>query len=163
MAVKSVTKPLAGEETALAEIWHEAWHFAHGQVVDPALVRNRTRQNFEERINQSWGRLLVARLDGEPVGMASTKPGQLYQCFVGLKGRGTGIAADLIHEAESVLASEGCEEAFLNCADGNERAMAFYRKMGWDACDKVVDLIQAGGNSFTVPCTVFRKKLILKN
>jgi ribosomal protein S18 acetylase RimI-like enzyme len=46
-------------------------------------------------------------------------------------GRGSGVAAALVRDAERRLAANGVRTAWLACAIGNDRAGRFYEKCGW--------------------------------
>jgi GNAT superfamily N-acetyltransferase len=73
----------------------------------------------------------VADLDGDPAGFAMVKQDELYQLYVEPRGRGRGVAAALIPDAERRIAETGTEVAWLACAIGNDRAARFYEKSGW--------------------------------
>jgi ribosomal protein S18 acetylase RimI-like enzyme len=59
------------------------------------------------------------------------KGDELYQFYVAAEARGSGVAAELMDDAERQLAAGGVSTAWLACAIGNERAARFYEKRGW--------------------------------
>lgn len=119
------------EIDALARLWHAAWQDGHAAVVSEELKRFRTYENFRERIEKKLTRIRVAGSVGEPLGFCIIDGDELNQLFVSADARGTGVAADLISDAEKTLLSNGIRTAWLACAIGNDRAARFYEKSGW--------------------------------
>ena len=75
------------------------------------------------------GRVAIAEVDGQPVGMAYAIPGQrteLRNLYLLAEAAGTGVAPRLM---DAVIPPG--QPAFLWVADFNERAQAFYRKHGF--------------------------------
>jgi len=68
---------------------------------------------------------------GAPLGFYMLKDDELDQFYVAARARGTGLAAQLIADAEARIANTGFETAWLACAIGNDRAARFYEKSGW--------------------------------
>jgi GNAT superfamily N-acetyltransferase len=122
---------VADEVDALARLWHDAWHEAHARIVPPQLTGIRTLQDFTTRLREALDRTRVAGATGRPDGFCIVKGDELDHLFVAAHARGTGTAAALLADAESRLAAEGVELAWLACAIGNERAARFYEKSGW--------------------------------
>ena len=56
---------------------------------------------------------------------------EIYQMFVGVHARGTGVAQALMLDGEARIKAQGYDVAWLSCAVGNERAARFYEKSGW--------------------------------
>ena len=56
---------------------------------------------------------------------------EVEQVFVGRSARGTGLASDLLVEAEQRVAAGGHDSAWLAVVAGNARARRFYEKQGW--------------------------------
>ncbi len=82
---------------------------------------------------------------------------EVEQVFVGPAGRGTGLAAVLLAEAERQVAAGGHEEAWLAVVAGNARARRFYEKYGWvDEGDLPYEVV-AGGETFVSPCRRYTK------
>lgn len=79
---------------------------------------------------------VVAVLDGKAVGMVSGVPGpragvvELISLWVGADARGRGVADRLVRAVEEWGLEGGAEVLRLDVAPGNERAIAFYRRVG---------------------------------
>lgn len=97
----------------------------------PELTTFRTLPSFEERLRAMLADVMVAELEGEPVGFCAIQDDELYQLFVDQAGRGSGVAGALVEDAERRLAARGVATAWLACAIGNDRAARFYEKCGW--------------------------------
>ena len=119
------------ETERLGTIWHDGWHDAHAAIMPAELTRMRTRASFVERLYTLLPHTRVAELDGDVVGFAIVKGDELYQLYVEPQGRGRGVAAALIADAERRIAAAGADIAWLACAIGNDRAARFYEKSGW--------------------------------
>ena len=119
------------EVDALAKIWYDGWNDAHAQIVPAELKRIRTLESFIERMRAALPAVRVAGPSGSPVGFHMLKDDELYQLYVSVNSRGSGVAAALIADAEAQLAAAGFETGWLACAIGNDRAARFYEKSGW--------------------------------
>ena len=115
----------------LAQIWFDGWRDGHLALVPAALARLRTRESFRDRLCAALADTRVAVEAETPIGFAILKGDELYQFFVAAEARGTGVAAELIADAEQQLAARGVTTAWLACAIGNDRAARFYEKRGW--------------------------------
>jgi GNAT superfamily N-acetyltransferase len=119
---------------ALAVLWHDAWHEAHGALVPPALARARSLANFRDRLPRLVPGL---RLAADPAGLlgfcavTTDPPGELDQLFLAPRARGTGLGARLLADGETRLLAAGCPRPVLRCHPGNARARAFYARAGW--------------------------------
>jgi ribosomal protein S18 acetylase RimI-like enzyme len=127
----SVRTAVESEIHLLAEIWTQGWQDAHARIMPAALARLRTRESFRERLAAALPDVRVAGPEGAPVGFCMVKDDELYQLYVAPQARGTGIAAVLVADAETLLAKRGVEVAWLACAVGNDRAARFYEKYAW--------------------------------
>lgn len=116
---------------ALAGIWYRGWHEAHAHLMPPELTAFRTLTSFEERLPALLPDVVVAELDGEPIGFCAIQEDELFQLFVDQAGRGSGVAGALVEDAEQRLAARGVATGWLACAIGNDRAARFYEKCGW--------------------------------
>ena len=127
----SVRTAVESEINLLAEIWNQGWQDAHAQIMPAALARLRTRESFRGRLAAALPDVRVAGPEGAPVGFCMVKGEELYQLYVAPQARGTGIAAVLVADAETLLAKRGVKVAWLACAVGNDRAARFYEKCEW--------------------------------
>ena len=139
---------------AMAAMWHDAWHDAHDDLVDPVWRRARDRGNFLSRIGGIIPNATVAERDGLILGYSSIREDEMHQLFVASGARGTGLATDLIRDAEQRLQENGVDRAWLFCVKGNSRAFRFYERMGWHETSEDFQSLEVGGTEYRV--TVFR-------
>lgn len=118
------------EAGALAQLWFDGWQDAHAAILPVELVRLRTRESFEQRLLGGLAEVRVIGPAGAPLGFCMLKEDELYQLFVSVDARGSGVAAALMVDGEARLAAKGFERAWLGCAIGNHRAARFYEKSG---------------------------------
>jgi ribosomal protein S18 acetylase RimI-like enzyme len=127
----TVRLALESELDALASIWYEGWRETHAAILPEALARFRTLDSFRDRLRVALDRVRVTGEHNAPLGLCIVKGDELDQLYVAPAGRGTGVAAELLADAESRIAQSGAERAWLACAIGNDRAARFYEKHGW--------------------------------
>ena len=130
------------EVDALAKIWYDGWNDAHAQIVPAELKRIRTLESFIERMRAALPAVRVAGPSGSPVGFHMLKDDELYQLYVSVNSRGSGVAAALIADAEAQLAAAGFETGWLACAIGNDRAARFYEKSGWRRVGNMINPLE---------------------
>ena len=116
---------------ALSRIWYDGWHDAHAALMPAALTQARTLESFLERLPPMLADTRVIDSSGGPVGFYILKGDELDHFFVAREARGTGVAQELIADAECLLAQRGFALGWLACAIGNDRAARFYEKCGW--------------------------------
>jgi GNAT superfamily N-acetyltransferase len=73
----------------------------------------------------------VAESDGQIVGFVVVKGDEVEQIFVDRAARGTGVGAILLNKAEAEIRRAGHRRAWLGVVAGNQRARAFYSRLGW--------------------------------
>jgi len=151
----------AADLDRLAEVWHEGWHEAHAHLAPPELTKLRTLQNFRGRLAAALADTRVVGPPGAPLGFCIIQGDELFQLFVSPAGRGTGVAAALIADAEARLARNGTATAWLSCAIGNTRAARFYEKSGWHLARTMV--YQAQTPTGTFPMEVWRYEKPLRS
>ena len=123
-----IERASAGDIPALAFVWRQSWHESHAAL---SFGRKPDQAYFEARADKMLPDCLIARKEGEPVGLVSWQEKELYQLFILPAAYGTGLAADLIARAERAMREAGHNRLFLLCRVGNDRARAFYEKQGW--------------------------------
>jgi len=133
---------------AVADLWHEGWHDGHAGHVPDGLTALRTLEAFHDRTPTRVAETTVA-VD-ETGGLLG---------FVGPAARGTGLAAELLAEAERQVAAGGHEVAWLAVVDGNARARRFYEKCGWVDEGDLPYEVAAGGETFVSPCRRYTKSV----
>lgn len=146
-----------------ADAWRAAYrgliaqHVLDGLQVDERadgwsrwIARALSGQSTDEGVNH---RLLVAELDERVVGWASfgagrdegmAELGELAGLYVHPDHWSRGVGHMLLERVEQEFSSGGREESYLWVLHGNERAIRFYERHGWnaDGDEKVGD---AGG------------------
>ena len=143
----------------LARLWYDSWQYGHADIVPVELKRDRTLERLRERMRASLPGVRVVGTIGEPLGFCTVRGDELYQLFVSAEGRGTGVAAALIAEAEARLRESGVETAWLACAIGNERAARFYEKSGWRRVGTMVSDLQTAEGPFPLEVWRYEKDL----
>lgn len=68
-------------------------------------------------------------------------PGELRKLYVHPSAHGTGIASALVHCALSILNAEGPRPIWLSVFSGNPRAVAFYKKWGFEIVAEQIFLV----------------------
>jgi ribosomal protein S18 acetylase RimI-like enzyme len=143
----------------LARLWHEGWQDAHAQILPAQLRRLRTLDGFRHRLQAALPDTRVIGRFGAPLGFYITKGDELYQIYVSAQARGSGIAADLMADAETRLAKSGVEIAWLACAIGNDRAARFYEKFGWRRVGVVTYEAETYAGTFPLQVWRYEKRL----
>lgn len=152
----------AEEIDQLARIWYDGWQDAHARIVPAELTRLRTLDSFHDRLRAALQHIRVAGPPGAPVGFTIVKGDELYQLFVTAESRGTGVAAQLLADAEARLAASGVQTAWLACAIGNDRAARFYEKCGWRRTGTMINEAETSNGTFALEVWRFEKGLRLK-
>jgi putative acetyltransferase len=131
-SVECVVRKATPDDTdAIARIWQTGWADGHLGHVPPELVRHRNEEQFvsrtRARIDDTW----VADARGQTMGFVVVKEDEVEQIYVDRAARGTGVAARLLHRAEAEIRRAGHRQAWLAVVAGNQRARAFYARLGW--------------------------------
>lgn len=87
-------------------------------------------------VERNPGLFLVAERDGEIVGTVmgadDGRRGWVYHLAVEPRLQGRGIGRRLMAEVEARLAARGVPKVNLHVAEGNERVVGFYRRLGYE-------------------------------
>jgi ribosomal protein S18 acetylase RimI-like enzyme len=143
----------------LAQLWYDGWRDAHLAILPAELQRFRTLQSFRDRLRAALPNVRVVGPVGAPSGFCILKGDELYQLYVSVASRGTGVAAALIADAETRLSNGGVDTAWLACAIGNERAARFYEKHGWRQVGTMVSPLPTAEGIFPVQVWRYEKRL----
>jgi ribosomal protein S18 acetylase RimI-like enzyme len=143
----------------LARVWYEGWHESHARIVPAELTRLRTLESFRQRLQAILPDVRVVGQSGAPVGFCIVKGAELYQLFVSVQSRGSGVAAALIADAQARLSESGVDTAWLACAIGNERAARFYEKCGWHRTGTMVNHVETSNGEFPLEVWRYEKSL----
>lgn len=155
-----VTGAHSADIPLLTEIWFNGWQDGH-KLVAPARLRElRTMDSFRARLERMLDRLIVVRASGRAVGFAYCDGSELNQFYIDDTVRGKGIATVLMTAAERALSEAGFLNVFLDCAAGNARAAAFYRKAGWTQGETLVLPFGTGEEQIDVEIWRFTKELV---
>lgn len=161
MTTLVVRDAAAAELPALTRLWYDGWRDAHVAILPAELTRFRTFESFGQRMRDALADVRVAGPPGEPLGFHIVKADELYQLYVAAVARGQGVAAALIADAESRMASGGVEVAWLACAIGNERAARFYEKAGWHRAGTMVNRLDTPAGIFPLEVWRYEKRLAI--
>ncbi len=152
----------AADMAAVADLWHAGWHDGHAGHVPDGLTAARTLAAFHERTPARVADTAVAVADdGSLLGFVMVVDDEVEQVFVARSARGTGVAADLLAEAEHRVASAEHDTAWLAVVVGNARARRFYERCGWADVGDLPYEVTAGGETFVSPCRRYEKKVLL--
>ncbi|WP_267137541.1 GNAT family N-acetyltransferase [Anianabacter salinae] len=155
----TVRAAVEGDVPALARMWHEGWHDGHAAHVPDALTRLRTLDDFTRRLREMLEDTRVSGPEGAPTGFFMLRGAEVYQFYVAREARGSGAADALMADAEAQLAMRGTARAHLDVNPHNARAIAFYRRAGWQAGavrDVAVDTCEG---PFPVACLEMTKRV----
>lgn len=154
----SIRPAVAADMAAVADLWHGGWHDSHAGHVPEGLTAARTLSAFHERTPALVADTAVAVTgDGELLGFVMVVGDEVEQVFVGAAARGTGLADELLAEAERQVAAGGHEVAWLAVVAGNARARRFYERCGWRDDGDLPYEVTAGGETFVSPCRRYVK------
>lgn len=149
------------ELDALATLWRDGWQAAHAAILPAAPAMHRTPERFRHRLERAIDDLRVVGPVGAPVGFCIAHRDELYQLSVSDDVRGKGVAAVLLADAETRMRAAGVETAWLACAIGNARALAFYEKQGWRRVGRMMSRLTTPDGVF--PVEVWRCEKRLRN
>jgi ribosomal protein S18 acetylase RimI-like enzyme len=76
-----------------------------------------------------------------PGGVKGGAPGEIQRLYVSSENHGRGIAQALMNASISALKAHGCDVAWLGVWERNPRAIAFYRKSGFEEVGEHVFLL----------------------
>lgn len=134
MRVVVIRKAERSDAPILARIAYDAW--ATGIL--PLLKERPGMRQAEQRrltlaVGETLERIIVAEIDGVPVGWCSRARGRAYIpfLFVMPELQSQGIGSMLLRRMESMLELEGAERVHLETPADNVRAVRFYEKQGY--------------------------------
>jgi len=98
---------------------------------------------YFEAVGRAQGRdprfCSLALMDGRVVGLLDefpmpVRPESAFMRFLYVipELRGSGVAERIVEYGDRLLAGLGCREVLLDVRGGNGRAVAFYRRLGWE-------------------------------
>jgi ribosomal protein S18 acetylase RimI-like enzyme len=141
----------------IADIWRLGWRDGHDGLVPQALVDARTDESFRVRASRRAEETTVAVVGEAIAGFVMVVDDEVEQVYVSAAFRGTGVAAELMREAERQVRANGHAKGWLAVATGNARARAFYERAGWRD-EGPFDYPAAGDDGpIAVPCRRYTK------
>jgi ribosomal protein S18 acetylase RimI-like enzyme len=140
---------------AVSRLLGDSWRRTYGPIIgEDKAVRTSGEYHAPDRLaaelaNNDMMSFVAERRDGTIVGyaMAELKDGdvKLDRLHIDKSEFGSGLAADLLH---AVLAAHaGMASIALEVIEGNDRAMAFYRKHGFEVVERQAASHGAEGHS----------------
>jgi ribosomal protein S18 acetylase RimI-like enzyme len=113
---------------------------------EPADAREQSKHYFPalERAQARDPRFCsIAEEDGRAVGLVDQfpmpkRPDTAFMRFLYVVPdmRGTGLAGRLLYWGDRLMMEFGCSSVLLDVREGNVRALAFYRKHGWNPVER---------------------------
>ena len=153
-------RPLAKADiTPLARIWHAGWHSAHAAHVPAALTALRTEADFADRLARLGDCIRVAGPTGAPHGFCAARDDEIYQMFVDPGAQGSGLAGQLLSDGEARIRAGGHRAAWLWCIPQNARALAFYRRQGWQVDGPTRAALETSAGAYWVDLLKLSKAL----
>jgi ribosomal-protein-alanine N-acetyltransferase len=143
----------------LTMLWAEGWDAGHAKIAPKELIRLRTAESFHLRLRGFGDNLRVIGARGDPLGFVALKKDQIDQFYVRQDQAGSGLATTLMRLVEAELAARGTTEAKLECLANNDRACAFYRKMGWEGRGMEDITVDTSKGPYILPAMIFGKTL----
>ena len=135
-----VLRTATGEDLqAVIEVGHRTWPATYGPIagedyVEMGLAKWWTQEATIPAIRA--GRVVVAEVDGQVVGMTSSGPDGdalvLWKLYVLPEHQAGGIGRALLAEALRRAQREGYRSVRLSYLDGNDRAARFYHRNGFE-------------------------------
>ncbi|WP_246694224.1 N-acetyltransferase [Mesorhizobium sp. M2E.F.Ca.ET.209.01.1.1] len=130
---------------AVSKLLGESWRNTYGPIVGLAEtakisdVHHAPPRLVEELADTNKTAVVAERPDGSLAGYAMTKTDalgdvMLDRLHIEKSEFGTGLAADLLDAVLSIHA--GLPSIALEVLEGNDRALAFYRKHGFEVVDR---------------------------
>lgn len=157
MTVPSIRPATTADATAIATVHVAAWQTAYDRLLPADFL---AAQSVERRaalwtqLLNTTGGVLVAEIDDEIVGFTNVgecrdedaldSDGELYAIYLAPTRWSTGVGHALHEAGMDALAADGYTRASLWVLDGNERAITFYKRHGWQADGATKDDVRDG-------------------
>lgn len=119
----------------MVELWQHAGPGVH-------LGRSDTQDEIAKKVQRDSDLFLVDEIDdrlvGSVIGGYDGRRGMIYHLAVAQDYRQKGIGAALMEAVEQRLIAKGCVKSYLLVVAGNEDAIQFYAKRGWEVMDVTI-------------------------
>ncbi len=159
-AIEKVTTDSELREVAeLADkIWHECFvgMISYGQI-DYMVEKFQSYEAMQSQIKEQGYYYLAVREDGELCGYIGLKPESgdrffLSKLYLRSDKRGRGIGAEMLERVFAEGRALGKKRVYLTVNKHNDRAIAVYKKTGFEIIDEVVTDI---GNGYVMDDYIF--------
>ncbi|KKB12788.1 hypothetical protein VE25_05460 [Devosia geojensis] len=134
MSAIVIRKAERSDAPILARIGYDAWETGILPLLKERPGMRQTEQRrLAQAVNETLERIIVAEIDGVPVGWCSRARGRAYVpfLFVMPELQSQGIGSILLRRMESMLELEGAERVQLETPADNVRAVRFYERQGY--------------------------------
>jgi GNAT superfamily N-acetyltransferase len=158
MSTAPLRSATPADAEAIAAVWHAAWHEAHDTYVPASLVDARPLTYFVGHVPGVIDRSTVAVDDWGIVGFVTVDDDELDLLFVDARGRGSGVAIELLTAGEQAIAAR-FDAGWLEVVTGNARARAFYAREGWRDAGTADHVIDTSSGPAVVPSHRYEKWL----
>ena len=143
-----VRKAGLSDAKGIAVVQVEAWRAAYRDLLPDSvldgLVVEEAEQRWRERIVNPWGQFFVIEREDEIIGYVACgekrdedvddkKVGEIYAIYVHPEEWGRGHGVMLTEAAIGQLRDDGYEEVILWVLKGNQQAIGFYERVGFEA------------------------------
>ena len=144
---------------AIAQIWFDGWHDGHATICPAELTALRTIRSFLDRTESHLSQARVAVQGDDIIAFHMLQGAEVYQFYVASAGRGTGVATQLMQDAEGQFRADGVSAVWLACSIGNDRAARFYEKSGWVRNGTVIEHVEVSTGTFPLEVWRYEKGL----
>ena len=138
-------RAVLGDARAIAEVHVRTWLGAYRGLVPDDFLDGLSVDEREGRWTELLGAppegfvVLVAEEDGRVVGFCSVLGDEVTALYVEPSEWGWGIGAALLEAGLDVLRESGFTRATLCVLVGNERALSFYGRFGFEEVGREID------------------------
>ena len=106
------------------------------------MGRSDTLAEITKKVQRDPDLFLVAEADGRLIGSViggyDGRRGMIYHLAVAVEYRQQGLGAALMDEVERRLKAKGCLKSYLLVVAGNDDAVRYYQKRGWQEMDVTI-------------------------
>ena len=133
----------------IARIWADSYGDQGPDIRElaPSFLAERTFAGFLPRVEKHVNHadtLVACDQRGAVIGFCVCLTDEVEQFWVSAHARGSGIAAQLMRGAETLLLSRGCKRAHLYAFVRNARASRFYERSGWERLGACTHTVHGG-------------------
>lgn len=126
---------------AAAQVYQQAWRHSYAGMLPESWLAKLRPERWTPMLSAAPGHTLVLLEEDSPVGACTFSFsrdsgregfGEIVSLYLLPKVQGGGEGRRLLEATLHVLRSEGCDGACLWVLEGNEKAVGFYRHMGFE-------------------------------